>query len=110
MESAQSRKRGKRSGQRQAKAVEKPAPDPGLVKTQAAVEARSRALELAKSKQQKAQQQLRRRKLLELQKGKTIVEADVDEEGMGSVLPCVMIIKMCCSTARSNEKQQVDET
>lgn len=110
MEAARSRKRGKQPGQKQAKAAEKSAPDPELVKTNAAIEARSRALELAKSKQQKAQQQLRRKKLVELHKGKTIVEADVDEEGMGSVSPCTMIIKMFCSIAGYNEKQQVDET
>lgn len=78
-EEARKKKRNKLVRQKHTKPPVKPMPDQDeLEKARAAVQKRERALKAAKTKEQKAQQDLRRKKLLEKKRALTS-EPDADE-------------------------------
>lgn len=83
-EAARKKKRDKLVRQKHAKPPVKPIPDQDeLEKAKAAVQKRERALKAAKTKEQKAQQDLRRKQLLE-KKRALASEPDADE---GACMP-----------------------
>lgn len=83
-EAARKKKRDKLVRQKHAKPPVKPIPDQHeLEKAKAAVQKRERALKAAKTKEQKAQQDLRRKQLLEKKRALTS-DPDADE---GACMP-----------------------